>query len=395
MVVVVGGGFAGIKVAMTLDKHVNVILIDRKDFFFISFGALRAAVDPSVAPHLMVPYSKLLQFGHVVQGEVAEIGTKSLKLHGRDEQIPFDYLVITTGTSYAFPSKVSPAHAKDVLPLYEESAKEIEKVGVCLLLVCSFHLHLLLLHLHLHFIFTFIFTFITFPSSFIFTFIFPTFSSYLSFLLPLRSHVYFFLPFQAQDILIVGGGSVGIELLGEIAYKYPQGKNITLVHSHDHLIPGELSDRFKNEALKRVRATPNVNVILSDRVVFDDEMQVKGSTRLVAGRRTVKTEKGVLIEADIVFYCGSAKVNSNAFATTFASQMDADGRLKVNQYLQVEGYENIFAAGDCANVKESKLGYLAGIQGVFVGNNILLHVNGKDLKEHTPSPPGMFLTIGP
>jgi len=159
VVVVVGGGFAGIKVAMTLDKHVNVILIDRKDFFFISFGALRAAVDPSVAPHLMVPYSKLLQFGHVVQGEVAEIGTKSLKLHGRDEQIPFDYLVITTGTSYAFPSKVSPAHAKDVLPLYEESAKEIEKVGVCLLLVCSFSsFHLLLLHLHLHFIFTFIST---------------------------------------------------------------------------------------------------------------------------------------------------------------------------------------------------------------------------------------------
>ena len=128
VVVIVGGGFAGIKVALGLDRHLNVILIDRKDFFFINFGALRASVDSSLAPHIMVPYSKLLQFGHVVQGEVSEVGTNSLKLHGREEPIPFDYLVIATGTSNAFPTKVAPAHAKDAKPLYEESAKEIEKV---------------------------------------------------------------------------------------------------------------------------------------------------------------------------------------------------------------------------------------------------------------------------
>ena len=188
---------------------------------------------------------------------------------------------------------------------------------------------------------------------------------------------------------------MGVELLGEIAARYPQGKTITLVHAHDHLIPGGLTERFKDEALKRTRATPNVKVILSDRVVFDDEMQVKGSTRLVTGRRTVKTEKGESIEADIVLYCGGAKVNTSAFAATFADKLDEKGRLKVNQYLQVEGHEKIFAAGDCANVKESKQGYSAGLQGAFLASTILLHVDKKALKEYKTTPPGMFLTIGP
>lgn len=39
--------------------------------------------------------------------------------------------------------------------------------------------------------------------------------------------------------------------------------------------------------------------------------------------------------------------------------MDEKGQLKVNEYLQVEGHEDIFAIGDCTNLKEAKLAYLA------------------------------------
>ena len=42
--------------------------------------------------------------------------------------------------------------------------------------------------------------------------------------------------------------------------------------------------------------------------------------------------------------------------------MEENGSLKVNQFLQVEGQDSIYALGDCNNVKENKLAYHAGEQ---------------------------------
>ena len=43
--------------------------------------------------------------------------------------------------------------------------------------------------------------------------------------------------------------------------------------------------------------------------------------------------------------------------------MDERGALKVNEFLQVEGHQDIFAIGDCNNIDEPKMAYLAGLQG--------------------------------
>jgi apoptosis-inducing factor 2 len=40
---------------------------------------------------------------------------------------------------------------------------------------------------------------------------------------------------SSQSILVVGGGSVGVELAGEIATDYP-GKKVTLVHKGPRLL---------------------------------------------------------------------------------------------------------------------------------------------------------------
>lgn len=46
--------------------------------------------------------------------------------------------------------------------------------------------------------------------------------------------------------------------------------------------------------------------------------------------------------------------------------MDEKNQLKVNEYFQVEGFENVFALGDCCNSKEIKEAYVAGLHaGVF------------------------------
>ena len=47
-------------------------------------------------------------------------------------------------------------------------------------------------------------------------------------------------------MVIVGGGAVGVELAGEIAVTFPD-KQVTLVHSGDHLVTSEFGDKFTNQ----------------------------------------------------------------------------------------------------------------------------------------------------
>lgn len=68
----------------------------------------------------------------------------------------------------------------------------------------------------------------------------------------------------------------------------------------------------------------------------------------------------------------------HTFAST-ADHMTNTGALKVNEHLQVEGFSNVFAIGDCNNISEAKTAYNAELHaGVAVGN-ISNSVNGKQL----------------
>lgn len=53
--------------------------------------------------------------------------------------------------------------------------------------------------------------------------------------------------------------------------------------------------------------------------------------------------------------------------------------------LQVPGRDNMFAVGDATNVKEAKLGYLAGEHGKLVARNITAAAAGKPLKAWKPN----------
>ena len=54
---------------------------------------------------------------------------------------------------------------------------------------------------------------------------------------------------QAESILVVGGGSTGVESLGEIQHKYRRNKKYGLIHSQKELMNG-FPQRAKNKALR-------------------------------------------------------------------------------------------------------------------------------------------------
>ena len=74
-----------------------------------------------------------------------------------------------------------------------------------------------------------------------------------------------------------------------------------------------------------------------------------------------------------------------------AHQVDAD--------LRVSGLKNVFAVGDVNNVKETKLGYLAGQQAEVAAKNIKTLIGGGGGKLATWAPSGgmpsvMMVTLG-
>uniref|UniRef100_A0A3B5LBM1 Ferroptosis suppressor protein 1 n=1 Tax=Xiphophorus couchianus TaxID=32473 RepID=A0A3B5LBM1_9TELE len=74
--------------------------------------------------------------------------------------------------------------------------------------------------------------------------------------------------------------------------------------------------------------------------------------------------------------------------------MAADGALKVNQYLQVEGFSNIFAVGDCADLREAKLAYHAGLHAYVAVSNIISSLSGKPLTPYRTGNVSMLLAMG-
>ena len=64
-----------------------------------------------------------------------------------------------------------------------------------------------------------------------------------------------------------------------------------------------------------------------------------------------------------------------------AKHVDEAGRIKVDEFLKIEGLENIYAIGDCCNTQEDKMAAFAGKHGEVVAANIV-----KELKGCTPSP---------
>ncbi|NXJ85470.1 AIFM2 factor, partial [Trogon melanurus] len=108
----------------------------------------------------------------------------------------------------------------------------------------------------------------------------------------------------------------------------------------------------------------------------------------------VTTEKGTEVVVDMVVLCTGIKINSSAYAAAFGDKMASDGALRVNEHLQLEGYENIYAIGDCADLKEPKMAYHAGLHANIAVTNIINSLTHKPLKTYAPGSLTFLLSMG-
>src|SRR6201994_219033 len=104
VVVVLGGGYAGVQVARPLDDVADVVLVEPKDDFVHNVAALRALADPPWVERTSLPYDGLLRHGRVIRDRAVKVDADRVGLASGAELGP-DYLVLATGSGYPFPAK--------------------------------------------------------------------------------------------------------------------------------------------------------------------------------------------------------------------------------------------------------------------------------------------------
>ena len=105
-VVIVGGGYGGIEVAMQLDNYCIVTLIDPKDAFHHNIAGLRCVVQPSFTRKTLIPYEGILRHGSFVKDRVVSCNiSRTTVTLASGTEISYDYLVFACGSSVPFPCK--------------------------------------------------------------------------------------------------------------------------------------------------------------------------------------------------------------------------------------------------------------------------------------------------
>lgn len=187
---------------------------------------------------------------------------------------------------------------------------------------------------------------------------------------------------QAVDISVVGAGAGGFELLLAMHYKLSQ-ETPTIQHRLHWVIRGKKvlnghNDKVQRLALKECRQK-GIKVHLDFAVKHVVE-------------NALLSEDGRQQKSDEIIWCTDAR--GPDWLANSGLQLDDSGFLAVNEFLQSESFENIFAAGDVATQIRNprpKAGVFAVRAGPYLSDNLQRYLLKKPLKEFDPQ--GKFLSI--
>ncbi|THV02169.1 FAD/NAD-P-binding domain-containing protein [Dendrothele bispora CBS 962.96] len=194
---------------------------------------------------------------------------------------------------------------------------------------------------------------------------------------------------RAKDILIVGGGSVGIELAGEIKDIFPT-KPVTIIQRDTKLLNTTYPERFRNRMQAQI-------VSRGVKLVLGDSLDIEGEIPSSAPAEGFKTKSGERLKADLVFRATGPVPNTSYLATSsLSSVLTPKGTVKVQPTLQLPGYSNIFAAGDIVEWDEQKSAAKAGLgHAPIVLKNLQEYLNGGNkMKEYKGSMEMIIVTNG-
>ena len=179
--------------------------------------------------------------------------------------------------------------------------------------------------------------------------------------------------------VVVGGGFSGVETVGElndfvresIKHYYHnievKEAKIILVNSGSKILP-EVTEDLAEFALQELRK---------------DGVEVMLNTRLVGAERDrVKLSNGVTILCNTLVWTGG--ISPDYLVRSLECDHDKAGRIIANNHLEILGFKDAFAIGDCASIKDPRAGnpypptaQHALKQASVVANNLISLINGR------------------
>ncbi|KNG84339.1 putative mercuric reductase [Aspergillus nomiae NRRL 13137] len=176
----------------------------------------------------------------------------------------------------------------------------------------------------------------------------------------------------ATDVIIVGGGAAGIELVADVKSRYPE-KNVTLVHSRKTLL-GRFGGRIGERALQALEEL-GVVTIMGERVLSDS-----------AEEGNIKLSSGETLACDYLVKCVGQHPNSKLIQALSPESISETGHVKVRPTLQISDMSltHIYAAGDVVDMDNIKNGRAAVQQAQSVAHNIVRSIRSQNQLEYRP-----------
>jgi NADH dehydrogenase len=327
-IVIVGGGFAGLECARALGPApVDIVLVDRQNHHCFQPLLYQVATAALLPADIAWPIRAILSQQEnlrVVMAKVTAIDTQAQKLQADSLTLPYDYLVLACGVTYAYFGHDEWAEAAPGLKNVEH-AREIRA----------------------------------------------------RFLLAFeRAEV-------AEDdavrrklltLIVVGGGPTGVEMAGamaEVAKETlredfrridPRTSRIVLIEAGPRILPSlpEKLSAYAQRVLEgmgvEVKVATRVTDCTRDGVTLGDETRIAASTIIWA-----------------------AGVIASPAAQWIGAEHDRAGRILANADLSVPGKTNVFVAGDLASVPGVPgIAPAAKQMGRYIGRLIAARVGGRE-----------------
>ncbi|WP_243421808.1 NAD(P)/FAD-dependent oxidoreductase [Marinifilum breve] len=302
-VVIIGGGFAGLKLARQLaNTKYQVVLIDRNNFHQFQplfYQVATSGLEPS---SISFPLRKIFQKKsnvHFRMADLLEVNSKENEIYTSLGKLKYDYLVLATGVSTNYFGN------KNI----EEFSIPMKSVSEAIFLRNS---------------------------------ILRNYEKALNESDPEKAANY-------MNIVLVGGGPTGVELAGALAEMkseilpkdYPELDfslmNVYLFEASDKLLNG-MSEKASAKAkkfLEKLGVIVRTNARVADydglTIRLDDDEEFKSYTMVWAAGVAARPIKGISENASV-----------------------RAGRLQVDQYNKIVGLDNVFAMGDLAYQTEGK-----------------------------------------
>lgn len=351
-IVIVGGGFAGVSLAKHLLKEkLQVILLDRHNYHTFQpllYQVSTSGLEPDSIAYPLRKITRHSKDGYFRLAEVQQIIPEENKIQTSIGELSYDYLVLATGSKTSFFGNDS----------IEEHAMRMKTIPQAL------NIRSLILE-------------------------------------NLEQAVITEDPVKRKALLnfvVAGAGPTGVELCGAIAEVRnhivprdfrdldPAEMEIHLVEGLDRVLPpmSEKASRSAYKFLKELGVIIHLNTLVQE---YDGE--------------TVRTNKEGLDFKTSTFIWAAGVSGAPVQGLNASAIVERADRYSVNVFNQVEGYENIFAIGDIALMKNQKypkghpmVAQPAIQQGKHLAKNIKRLLKKEDLVPFEYNDKGTMATVG-